>query len=166
MPCQKTSFVMLAVWCTLFHILPKNQNLFKFHLKYGFYHTMLVTFSANSIVFFLLSLGLDMKQKSQTFHLLIKVTMIQVDKRYNYKFKGRYFFINSPKAFGEFQTLLSPPPPPPSSSPHSICIPFSLLFAIPQKFLLPLGSLSFYFAMFSILSALPVVILVSMVKMF
>ena len=102
MPCQKTSFVMLAVWCTLFHILPKNQNLFKFHLKYGFYHTMLVTFSANSIVFFLLSLGLDMKQKSQPFHLLIKVTMIQVDKRYNYNFKGRYFFINSPKAFGEF----------------------------------------------------------------
>ena len=145
MPCQKTSFVMLAVWCTLFHILPKNQNLFKFHLKYGFYHTMLVTFSANSIVFFLLSLGLDMKQKSQTFHLLIKVTMIQVDKRYNYNFKGRYFFINSPKAFGEFQTLLSPPPPPspPSSSPHSICIPFSLLFAILQKFLLPLGSLRF-----------------------
>ena len=134
MPCQKTSFVMLAVWCTLFHILPKNQNLFKFHLKYGFYHTMLVTFSANSIVFFLLSLGLDMKQKSQTFHLLIKVTMIQVDKRYNYNFKGRYFFINSPKAFGEFQTLLSPPPPP-SPPHHSIFVPFFAIFPFSQPFL-------------------------------
>ena len=50
--------------------------------------------------------------------------------------------INSPKAFGEFQTLLSPPSSP-SPSPHSICILFSLLFAIPQKFLLPLGSLRF-----------------------
>ena len=42
------------------------------------YYTM-VTFSPNSIVVFPLSLRLDTKQKIQTFHLLIKVTVISVE---------------------------------------------------------------------------------------
>ena len=62
--------------------------------------------------------------------------------RFSKQTPATFFIFNSPKAFGEFQTLLSPPSPPPSPH-HSIFIPFSMLFAIPQKFLLPLGSLRF-----------------------
>ena len=101
--------------------------------------------TCNISIFFAIMLGII-----STPHQTKRACKLKKGKkiRLNHKLIFGIIFLlifNSPKAFGEFQTLVSPPPN------HSIFVPFSLPFALTQKFF----QFHFYFAMAPIDSTWP-----------
>ena len=93
--------------------------------------------TCNISIFFAIMLGII-----STPHQTKRACKLKKEKeiRLNHKLIFGIIFLlifNSPKAFGEFQTLVSPPPN------HSIFVPFSLPFALTQKFC----QFHFYFTM-------------------